>query len=132
MACNGIDGFVLSTKTIGCACIKNVIRVISEISDDIMRIPALPEVPTVAEAGVPGYDVILWHGLIGPKGLPAPIVERLNKEAAAALGLKESAEQLQNDGVVPAGGPAAQFGARIKQEIGIWRKVAADANVKVE
>ena len=96
------------------------------------RIPALPEVPTVAEAGVPGYDVILWHGLIGPKGLPAPIVERLNKEAAAALGLKESAEQLQNDGVVPAGGPAAQFGARIKQEIGIWRKVAADANVKVE
>ncbi len=88
--------------------------------------------PTVAEAGVPGYEAILWHGLIGPKGLPAAIVDRLNKEATAALSLKESAEQLQNDGVVPAGGPSAQFGATIKKEIGVWRKVATDANVKVE
>lgn len=96
------------------------------------RIPALPDVPTVAEAGVPGYETILWHGLIGPKGLPAAIVDRLNKEATAALNLKESAEQLQNDGVVPAGGPSAQFGATIRKEIGVWRKVATDANVKVE
>src|ERR1700716_729211 len=45
------------------------------------RIPALPDVPTVAESGVPGYDVVLWHGLIGPKGLPRPIVGRINSEA---------------------------------------------------
>ena len=96
------------------------------------RIPALPEVPTVAEAGVPGYETILWHGLIGPKGMPASVVERLNKEASAALGLKESAEQLQNDGVAPAGGSPAQFAALIQREIGLWRKVAAEAGVKPE
>jgi len=96
------------------------------------RIPALPNVPTVAESGVPGYDVILWHGLIGPKGLPRPIVERINAEASKALKLKETAEQLQNDGVAPAGGTPEQFAAQIKKEIGIWRKVAADAGVKAE
>ena len=96
------------------------------------RIPALPDVPTVAESGVPGYDVILWHGLIGPKGLPRPIVERINAEATKALKLKETAEQLQNDGVAPAGGTPEQFLTQIKKEIGIWRKVAADAGVKAE
>ncbi len=96
------------------------------------RIAALPNVPTVAESGVPGYEVILWHGLIGPKGLPRPIVDRLNSEVTKALKLKETAEQLQNDGVAPAGGTPEQFLAQIKKEIGIWRKVAADAGVKAE
>jgi len=96
------------------------------------RIPALPEVPTVAESGVPGYDVILWHGLIGPKGLPRPIVERISAEASKALKLKDTGEQLQNDGVAPAGGTPEQFAAQIKKEIGVWRKVAADAGVKAE
>ncbi|HUQ74747.1 MAG TPA: tripartite tricarboxylate transporter substrate binding protein [Burkholderiales bacterium] len=96
------------------------------------RIPALPDVPTVAEAGVPGYDVTLWHGLIGPKGLPKEVVERVNAEATKALKLKETAEQLQNDGVAPAGGSAQQFAATIKNEIGMWRKVVTDAGVKVE
>jgi tripartite-type tricarboxylate transporter receptor subunit TctC len=96
------------------------------------RIAALPNVPTVAESGLPAYDVVLWHGLIGPKGLPRPIVERINAEATKALKLKETAEQLQNDGVAPAGGTPEQFQAQIKKEIGVWRKVAADAGVKAE
>lgn len=96
------------------------------------RIAALPNVPTVAESGLPGYEVTLWHGLIGPKGLPRPIVERLNGEATKALKLKETAAQLQNDGVAPAGGTPEQFLARIKKEIGVWRKVAAAAGVKAE
>ena len=96
------------------------------------RIPALPDVPTVAESGVPGYDVVLWHGLIGPKGLPRPIVDRISAEASKALKLKDTGEQLQNDGVAPAGGTPEQFAAQIKKEIGIWRKVATDAGVKQE
>jgi tripartite-type tricarboxylate transporter receptor subunit TctC len=96
------------------------------------RIPALPEVPTVAESGLPGYDVTLWHGLIGPKGLPRPVVDRINADVTKSLKLKETAEQLQNDGVAPAGGTPEQFAAQIKKEIGIWRKVAADAGVKAE
>ena len=96
------------------------------------RIPALPEVPTVAEAGVPGYDVVLWHGLIGPKGMPKEVVERINAEATKALKLKETAAQLQNDGVAPAGGSPAQFGETIRKEIGLWKKVVTEAGVKVE
>jgi len=98
----------------------------------LKRIPALPNVPTVNESGVKGYDVVLWHGLIGPKGLPRPIVERINAEAGKALKIKETADQLQNDGVAPAGGTPEQFLAQIKKEIGVWRKVAADAGVKAE
>ncbi|HYT46856.1 MAG TPA: tripartite tricarboxylate transporter substrate binding protein [Burkholderiales bacterium] len=96
------------------------------------RIAALPNVLTMAESGLPGYEVTLWHGLIGPKGLPRPIVERLNGEATKALKLKETAAQLQNDGVAPAGGTPEQFLAQIKREIGVWRKVASDAGVKAE
>jgi tripartite-type tricarboxylate transporter receptor subunit TctC len=96
------------------------------------RIPALPDVPTIAESGVPGYDVVLWHGLIGPKGLPRAVVDRINGEVTKSLKLKETAEQLQNDGVAPAGGTPEQFAAQIKKEIGIWKKVAADAGVKAE
>ena len=96
------------------------------------RIPAEPDVPTVAEAGVPGYEVTLWHGLIGPKGLPPAIVQRLNGEVTTILKLKETAEQLQNDGVSPAGGTPEQFLATIKYEIDVWRKVVHDAGVKVE
>ena len=98
----------------------------------LKRIPALPDVPTVNESGVKGYDVVLWHGLIGPKGLPKPIVDRLNAEANKALKVKETAAQLQSDGVAPAGGTPAQFLAQIRKEIGVWRKVAADAGVKAE
>jgi tripartite-type tricarboxylate transporter receptor subunit TctC len=96
------------------------------------RIPALPEVPTVAESGLPGYDVTLWHGLIGPKALPRAVVDRINGEVTKSLKLKETAEQLQSDGVAPAGGTPEQFAAQIRKEIGIWRKVAADAGVKAE
>jgi tripartite-type tricarboxylate transporter receptor subunit TctC len=96
------------------------------------RIAALPDVPTVGESGVKGYEVVLWHGLIGPKGLPRPIVERINSEANKTLQIKETAEQLQNDGVAPAGGTPDHFRAVIQNEIGVWRKVAADAGVKAE
>ena len=96
------------------------------------RIPALPNVPTVAESGVPGYDVTLWHGLIGPKGMPRAVVDRLNSEVTKLLKVPATADQLKTDGVAPAGGTPEQFQEQIKKEIGIWRKVAADANVKVE
>lgn len=96
------------------------------------RLPALPDVPTVAESGVPGYDVILWHGLIGPRNLPKQVVDTLNREAMRILQDKDTAEQLKADGVAPAGGTPAAFTEIIGKEIALWRKVATDANVKAE
>jgi tripartite-type tricarboxylate transporter receptor subunit TctC len=95
------------------------------------RLPALPDVPTIAESGLPGYEAALWHGLIGPKGVPKEVVERINKEVAAALKLKETGETLEGDGVAPAGGSAAQFAAQIKKDIEVWGKVVKDAGVTV-
>ncbi len=96
------------------------------------RISALPELPTVAEAGVPGYEVVLWHGLVAPKGVPRPIVDRLNREANQVLKAKEMEDLLATDGVAPAGGTPEQFRALIKADIERWRRVVKQANIKVD
>jgi len=96
------------------------------------RSRALPDVPTVAESGVPGYDVVLWHGLIGPRGLPAPIVARLNREVNAILELNEAVTLLGRDGVAPAGGPPERLQALVANETVQWRKVVEQAGIKAE
>ena len=96
------------------------------------RIPAAPDLPTVGEAGVPGYAVVLWHGLVGPKGMPRAIVDRINAEANSILKAKEMESLLATDGVAPAGGTPEQFQATIKSDIERWRNVVQRARVKVE
>jgi tripartite-type tricarboxylate transporter receptor subunit TctC len=96
------------------------------------RVEALPDVPTVNESGLKGYDVVLWHGLIGPKGLAKPIVDKLNGELNKILQNKDMQEKLAGDGVTAAGGTADQFGTTIKKDIEMWRKVVAKAGVKAE
>jgi len=96
------------------------------------RLPAEPEVPAVAESGVAGFDVALWHGLIGPKNLPRPVVERINGEVNKMLKSKETAAQLETDGVAPAGGSDKQFRDQIAKEIALWKDVVAKTGVKVQ
>ncbi len=96
------------------------------------RIGAAPDVPTMAESGLPGYEVVLWHGLVGPKGLPRAIVERINTEANQILKVKEMDALLATDGVAPAGGTPEQFAATIKSEIERWGNVVKQAGVKVD
>ena len=96
------------------------------------RIAAAPDVPTVAEAGFPSYEVTNWHGLVGPKGLPKEIVERLNKEVNEALKSKDVEKILASDGLEPAGGSAAEFIPIIRNEIARWREVAKQVGLKVE
>jgi tripartite-type tricarboxylate transporter receptor subunit TctC len=96
------------------------------------RISAAPELPTVAEAGISGYEVILWHGLVGPKGMPKAIIDRLNSEAGQILRSKAMEDLLAADGVTPAGGTPEQFQALIKSDIERWRKVVERAGIKVE
>jgi tripartite-type tricarboxylate transporter receptor subunit TctC len=96
------------------------------------RVPGAPNVPTIAESGLPDYEVVVWYGLAGPKGLPRAIVDRVNGEAAKALKSRDVQDQLQRDGLSPAGGTPEQFLARIKNEIEVWRKVVSVAGVRVE
>ncbi|MGH9578695.1 MAG: tripartite tricarboxylate transporter substrate-binding protein, partial [Terriglobales bacterium] len=96
------------------------------------RIPALPDVPTVDESGLKGYVVILWHGLIGPKGMQRPIVDRVNAELNNALKAKDMEEKLAADGVAAAGGTPEQFAAIIKRDVDVWRGVVQRTGAKAE
>ena len=96
------------------------------------RVEAFPNVPTVNESGLKGYDVVLWHGLVAPKNLPRPILDRVNGELNKILKNKDMQDKLAGDGVSAAGGTPEQFGAIIKRDIDMWRKVVQKAGVKPE
>jgi tripartite-type tricarboxylate transporter receptor subunit TctC len=93
------------------------------------RIEALPNVPPVAEAGVPNYEAMQWYGLLAPAGTPAPIVARLNAEALKALQSDEMREKLAADGAQPLGSSPAEFAALIRSELEKWTKVARAADI---
>ncbi len=96
------------------------------------RAAGLPNVPPMAEAGVPGYEALQWYGLLAPAGTPPDIVSRLNKEVNAALQQREVRERLANDGAEAAGGTAAAFAKLIQDELVKWAEVARAANIKAE
>jgi tripartite-type tricarboxylate transporter receptor subunit TctC len=96
------------------------------------RVNALPEVPTIAEAGVPGYAAVQWYGLLGPAGTPTAAIERLNAEVVRALDLPDVRERLAADGAEPAGGTPEAFGRFIAEEVRKWAGVARAAGLKPE
>jgi tripartite-type tricarboxylate transporter receptor subunit TctC len=95
------------------------------------RVPAEPNIPTVAESGVPGYEVTNWHGLIGPKGLPRPVVERLNAEMNKILGQKEMGERFETEGLATAGGTPERLYEQVRKEIDLWHEVVTRAGIKI-
>ena len=96
------------------------------------RIAAAPDLPTVAESGYPGYEVTNWHGLVGPKGLPRDIVERLNREIGEVVKGDEMKKSLEADGLEPAGGSSARFAEILKTEMARWGKVVQQAGIKID
>ena len=96
------------------------------------RSPALPDVPTVAEAGVPGYDSGAWFGLVAPANTPKDLVAKLSRETARILKLPDVSARLADLGAESVGGTPEQFSAHIKAEIAKWAKVIRDANVELQ
>lgn len=94
------------------------------------RSPALPDVPTIGET-IPGYEVVHWYGLWGPKGLPKSIVTRWNGEIAKFLQTEEMKKRLATEGLEPAGGPPEQFRDRIKSDVEKWKRVVKQANIVI-
>ena len=96
------------------------------------RSPSLPEVPTVAESGYPGFDASLWLAIMAPAGTPAPVIERLNKEIIAAVSSKDTAETLDKNGAEPLTSTPAELAAMIREGVVKYAKVVKDAGVKPE
>lgn len=94
------------------------------------RVPAMPEVPTFAEAGVPGVVVVNWYGLIAPRGTPAAIVERVSREAAKAVQSPEISGRLVADGSAGVGSTPQAFAERIRTEQAQWSKVIKHAGIR--
>jgi tripartite-type tricarboxylate transporter receptor subunit TctC len=96
------------------------------------RIAFMPEVPTMAESGFPGFEMLSWYGLWGPPGLPKDVVDRLAAETAKAAKSAEMREKLASQGFIPDGSGPTAFAAYVKNEIAKYAKIVKDANIKVD
>ena len=96
------------------------------------RSPQLPDVPTLAEAGVPGYAAYVWLGLMAPKGTPADIVERLRREVKAALTTPEVKAYFNGAGIEIAGSTPAEMDAYFREERDRWARVIKDTGAKID
>jgi tripartite-type tricarboxylate transporter receptor subunit TctC len=96
------------------------------------RSPALPDVPTVAESGFPGFDASLWLGFFAPAGTPQPILDRLQKELTAIAKSPEMKEQFERNGAEPATTTPAELTKIISTEIPKYSKVIKAAGIKME
>jgi tripartite-type tricarboxylate transporter receptor subunit TctC len=94
------------------------------------RTPILPDVPTVSESGVPGYDGSIWWGLLAPTGIPADIVSKLNADIAAILRDPETAKRLQTEAAEPAIVSAETFNNLIARDLAKWQRVAREAGIR--
>ncbi len=94
------------------------------------RIAPLPDVPTVAESGYPGFEADQWYGIVAPAGTPAAVVTRLNAEINKALALPDVMQQLALEGAVPTPGTPQVFAELIKRELPRWAEVVKAGNVK--
>lgn len=95
------------------------------------RAPIAPEYPTVAEAGLPGYEVDQWYGIITSAKVPRPIVDKLSVAIAEAVKSPEAAQRFSAEGSTPVGSTPDQFSAHIRSEIAKWRKLVKDARLEL-
>jgi tripartite-type tricarboxylate transporter receptor subunit TctC len=93
------------------------------------RVAFAPDLPTIAESGIPGFDAVQWYGLVAPARTPEAIVRRMNGEINALLGSPEVETTLRNDGAIAAPTTPERFGAHIQAEIAIWRDVIRRAGI---
>lgn len=96
------------------------------------RVPAVADIPTIAEAGVPGYEATLWYGVLAPPGTPAPIIAKLHATLVRALQTPELKERLAADGSDPVGNTPEEFTAFIKSEIARWAPVIKASGARAD
>jgi tripartite-type tricarboxylate transporter receptor subunit TctC len=98
----------------------------------LTRSPSQPDLPTIAESGLPGYDANTWGGILAPAGTPKEIVAKLNAEINKALAMDDVRAKLTATGIEIQGGPPERFAAYIKAEVEKWGKVTREAGIQPE
>ena len=96
------------------------------------RLPTMPDLPTMEEAGLAGFVVTAWHSLLAPSGTPQPVLDRLHRDLMTALGSAEVREGAEKQGLVIVTSTPAGLRERIRAETAVWRKVIADADIRTE
>jgi len=96
------------------------------------RSPLVPDVPTIQEAGVPGYEIMIWWGMLAPAGTPATTIVRLNSELGTILKQPELARRLAADGAMPRSSTSDEFARLLVTEIEKWKRVARDSDIRAE
>jgi len=96
------------------------------------RVPGAPDVPTLAESGYPGLEVLSWYGILAPAGTPPDIVRRLNTEINRILQATDVRERLATLGTEPTGGTPEQFSQTIKADTARWAKVVGEAGIRID
>jgi tripartite-type tricarboxylate transporter receptor subunit TctC len=98
----------------------------------LKRMDTMPNIPTIAESGVPGFEASTWHGLVAVNGTPKPVLARLNSEVNAILKDPQVVKFLEGQGAIIEGGTPEKFAAHIKAEIPKWAKVIQDSGAKAD
>src|SRR5438128_4767479 len=98
----------------------------------LKRSSVLPEVPTIAEAGVPGYEATIWLGLMAPAGTPTPVLEKLNAEVNKIINAPDVKEAWAKQGAAPMGMPVDEFGKFLHEDIAKWAKLVKSTSMKVD
>jgi len=96
------------------------------------RIPSLPDVPTIAESGLPGYEVTNWYGVMAPAGVPKDVLTKIHADVERALKQKDVQQRFEAEGGDPTPTTPEQFAAFIKNEVVKWGKAVKDSGAKVE
>jgi tripartite-type tricarboxylate transporter receptor subunit TctC len=96
------------------------------------RVSALPDVPTIAEAGLPGYEANNWWGIVAPAGTPKAIIDKLHTEIAAVQNSEQTKKQFANEGAEVVQMSSAEFGTFIEKEINKWERVVKEGGIKAE
>jgi tripartite-type tricarboxylate transporter receptor subunit TctC len=96
------------------------------------RAKALPDVPSFAESGLPGFDIQAWYGFVGPAGLPREIVRKIHADSLAVIQRPDFQERLAKDGIEPVGTSPEAFAAQIKADVERWRPIVKAAGIKPE
>ena len=95
-----------------------------------VRSPAMPDLPTLSESGLPGYDISSWFGLFAPAQTPGPVIDKLFRETARALQSPEVQERFSREGAEPVASLPAEFGAYVRSEFAKYAKLVKDTGIK--